>query len=146
MRPAAVLLILLMSSTAFATDFDGSWSGQGWFDDSTLEAPLPGDVYLSIKFSLTSLELSECWILKPNTPKRCIQSQYEIREDGELWSRGRKIGDAYPYDIQILEANSQVAEQMTFTLTAPDRVRFQYSYVNMDGQNMHRKGVLKRDP
>lgn len=140
------LLLSVLLAPAFGNDFVGSWSGQGFLDETELDAPVSGSVYLSIKASATSLELQECWVLKPGTPKRCMPTTYEVRGDGELWSRGEKVGDMYPYEIYVLDANSQVAEQMTFVFTEPDRIRYQYTYVNMDGQSKHRKGVLTRDP
>ncbi len=144
MKLLATLLLVLVPFSSMAQDLWGDWSGRGYVDDGSLNAPVEGAFDLRIEKKNGRLEILSCYEVKIDLEiiGRCSQSYYELKNESEIWSRGRKIGDIYPFEIVLLEANEQVSEQMVFKYLPGGQMRFGYSYSNMDGGSEYQRAVL----
>lgn len=137
--------LLLVSLKAAATSFDGTWAGTGHIDNADRNEPAKGQFLVTIRTTDGHLKVSECSQSINESRGTCIESDYEIRDETQLWKNERRIGDIFPDRIIVLEGHAQVAEQMIFDLSESGTLRYQYSYVNLDGAAQHRKAVLHRD-
>ena len=142
-----VLLVTCLGASAFASDrIEGAYVGEGVVDSAFSDTASAASLTLGVRFAPDdALEIIECWDTHDGSPeaKACIASRYEIREES-LYDNDRKVGDIFPGRIIVMIANSQVAEQLRLEKRAGDSVRYEYTYVNVDGAATHRKGLLKK--
>lgn len=137
-----ILLFLLLSFRAWAIDFNGTWTGFGE-SCSGLKCTKTRN-WVQIEVQSHRLRLVECWEESSlASSSKCLHSDYEVRGES-IWTKSRKIGDIFPWQMIIFEGNSQVSEQLVFKETGPSEINYHYSYSNMDGQSDWRRGNLKR--
>ena len=154
--PSLAALIFLFGTSAAASaapadltsDWNGTWQGQGIVDRDSLDHEVTATYSLTLQTTAEAFDIKECWNTTEQSPEghSCMSSHYAVRNDGEIWFRNRKIGDIFADRIVLLDANSQVSEQMIFDRNGSGQIRYQYSYANLDGGSAHRKAILTKTP
>jgi hypothetical protein len=77
--------------------------------------------------------------------QECSSATYKVVNDVVYNQFDEKIGDIFPGKIFILESNAQVSEQIQLALNSSGELRFNYSYVNLDGESITKKAYLQKD-
>ena len=143
---AVIFLTILTSTSLFASEFEGSWSGEGYVMSLEEREPVAAFFQISVSFSDEVLSLELCVLLKSGaSSQECSSATYKVVNEVVYNQFDEKIGDIFPGKIFILESNAQVSEQIQLDLNNAGELRFNYSYANLDGASIAKKAYLKKD-
>ena len=142
----ALIFLAIFSTSLMASEFEGSWSGEGYIMSLEDREPEAAYFQVSVGFSEDQLSLEQCATLKTGmSAQECFTATYKIQNDSIYNQFDEKIGDIYPGKILILESNAQVSEQIQLGLNSAGELRFNYSYANQDGESLTKKAYLTKD-
>jgi hypothetical protein len=140
------LFACLFSTSLLASEFEGSWSGDGYIMSLEEREPTSAFFQLTVSFSEELLSLEQCVLPKSGaSSQECSSATYKVVGDVVYNQFDEKIGDIFPGKIFILESNAQASEQIQLDLNNSGELRFNYSYVNLDGASIAKKAYLKKD-
>ena len=143
---ALILMTFLTSASLFASEFEGSWSGDGYVMSLEEREPASAFFQITVSFSDELLSLEQCVLPKSGvSSQECSSATYKVVNDVVYNQFDEKIGDIFPGKIFILESNAQVSEQIQLALNSSGELRFNYSYVNLDGESITKKAYLQKD-
>lgn len=107
-----MIAVLSLSTSAFASSFDGVWSGVGFFHLSSWGKFENAPVTITIQESDSILSVNTCWQLK-NT-RSCEGASYEI-QGTTLSYQGYPVGTLSPSQIS-LSFSAGYLNKVVFTL------------------------------
>lgn len=139
-------ILFIFSSLAYAYDFDGTWSGQGFVVTLDEKAPTEALFQLVLQLAEDKLTLEQCVLTQDGESQQdCFSATYKVQNDSIYNQFDEKIGDIFPDKIAIFESTSQVSEQIQIDLNAKGEMRYNYSYGNLDGASIHKRAYLKKE-
>lgn len=145
------ILLLILTSTGFASDWNGQWSGRG----NCYLSRDPGllstcDYSLFIQRTNQELSIRNCvvWQQEWGEGRECLNGQYEIRQDHKLWrmiqNRMEEVGEISPQKIEIKASFSGGSSSETYLIDQESNVLFTVDHRNAGAWWLYRAKLSPR--
>ncbi len=143
---SAIVFLLLITFSSMASDFSGAWSGEGFIN--TLDDHTSQEAWFRLNVEVTDEKISieQCSMFKDGrSDEACFVSEYKVAEGSIYNDRDEKIGDIYPSNIIIYDANSQMSAQTLLDINNNAEMRYNYTYTNVDGASVYMRSYLLKN-
>lgn len=122
MQKLIAIAICLLSTSAFASNFEGTWTGTGTYDSTYLSFNAD-PVFVEFKQTGSSLYSQDCWSNGNQT--RCSARTFEI-QGTELFYNGMRVGSISENALNIEFVFGPTAVKGSAVIQADGTLNFEY--------------------